>query len=248
VAGRGDSPDENVVIELDRAVRTRVSLLAGLRVGPIADVASLGVSYRQESTSRAAGPTRTVAGSVLVDDAVDFLEFWSPHELTVGLAASPIASLSLSLDAVWAKWSDFRSIHNQSPAHPFDDVVLWRAGVEWALAAPVTLRAGYGFEPTPVPAQRGDSNYLDADRHVLAAGVGLDLAVWGLFPAVIDLHVRGQLLAEQRVSKAIGALTDADPAMTGQQVDNRGFPAFEAGGSVWQLGVTFTLVLAEGGS
>jgi long-chain fatty acid transport protein len=39
----------------------------------------------------------------------------------------------------------------------------------------VPLRAGYVYEPTPVPDQRGETNLIDADRHSWTLGLGVAL-------------------------------------------------------------------------
>jgi long-subunit fatty acid transport protein len=44
------------------------------------------------------------------------------------------------------------------------------------------VRAGYAFEPSPVPEQSAATNFLDSDRHLLAGGAAVQLA--GLEPWV----------------------------------------------------------------
>ena len=40
-------------------------------------------------------------------------------------------------------------------------------------------------------------------------------------------------------------LTDSDDDVAGRQIDNLGYPGFEAGGEVWQAGLTFTLFFGD---
>ena len=118
-----------------------------------------------------------------------------------------------------------------------------RAGVEWSGIAGLALRTGYSFEPTPVPTQSGDLNLLDADRHVLALGAGLDLREMVDVDVALDVHVRTHLLGTQRDEKVDDQLTDADLDAAGRQIDNLGYPGISSSGSFWQGGLTLTFFL-----
>ena len=54
-----------------------------------------------------------------------------------------------------------------------------RIGVEWlALKTPalsMMLRTGYFFEASPVPSQRGQTNFVDSDKHGVSVGVGFEI-------------------------------------------------------------------------
>ncbi|MGZ3422089.1 MAG: OmpP1/FadL family transporter [Polyangiales bacterium] len=57
------------------------------------------------------------------------------------------------------------------------DTISPRIGIERAIRMTAQsgfrLRAGYAFEPTPLPKQHGPENLLDSSRHVLTAGAGI---------------------------------------------------------------------------
>ncbi len=63
------------------------------------------------------------------------------------------------------------------PSPGYRNVVTPRIGVERRLdlasTARLALRAGYAFEPTPVPEQTGVRNTFDADRSVVSCGWGV---------------------------------------------------------------------------
>lgn len=42
-------------------------------------------------------------------------------------------------------------------------------------ALKMRVRGGYGYVPTPVPPQNGLTNYMDADRHMIALGAGFEV-------------------------------------------------------------------------
>jgi hypothetical protein len=244
VPGLGDTVDENVVIDIERELKVRAAFSAGIVVQPI-DELSFGLAWHDQQVVRAIGQLITLAGPVVLDDELDFLEFWSPQQVAAGVAVYPSTDLSLSVDAVLEMWSGFQTIHNEEPEPPFEDTITIRGGAAWVATPGIELRAGYGFQPTPIPAQNGDTNLLDADRHEIALGIGFDLRELAFGGSMIDLHLRTQLLATQRGTKVVDTLTDADDGEPGQQIDNLGFPGFEAGGEVWQFGITFTLFFGD---
>ena len=236
VPGRGESVDDNVVLHIDRELKAKAAPVAGLRLVPHPAVA-LGMAWRAAVVSRAYGPNDTVAGNLLVADAIDFYEFMAPEEWAFGVVGRVTEAVSVSADAVWSRWSEFRTIHNLVADPSFDDVLLMRTGVEWAPEGAWRMRGGYGFEPSPVPEQPAVTNYMDADRHVVALGVGLQ---WESIS--IDAHLRGHLMRERSFTKELDRLGDADDALEGVQIENLGFPAYAAGGGFYQAGLTLTLV------
>lgn len=243
-ARRGETPDEGVEVSLERQLRIEGSALAGARWRATRWLA-LGLAWRQRVTAAARGDNDTRAGPVVVDAEIDFYEMFAPQQLAFGVLLRPLPSLSVSADVVWARWSGYRTIHNEDPEPAFDDVVDTRIGVEWKPLDFWTVRAGYGFEPTPVPPQRGTSNFLDSDRHVLGLGLGLDLEPRGWARMRVDLHARWHVLESRRTAKDRDALPDADPDRPGTQIDNLGYPGLRSGGTVAQGGITVTIPLDE---
>ena len=59
---------------------------------------------------------------------------------------------------------------------------------------------GYGFVPTPVPDQTGITNYMDSDRHVVSAGVGLRYFPRSA-PGPINIDLGGQY--QQLVTRTV---------------------------------------------
>jgi long-chain fatty acid transport protein len=113
------------------------------------------------------------------------------------------------------------------------DRVVPHVGVEWrALRRPTWegfLRGGYEFARSPIGAQLGATNYVDRDRHTVAAGLGLRLlAPARVLPGDVRLDVHAAL------SELPTATTlKRDPAdLVGD---------YTAGGHIWNLGVTATV-------
>jgi hypothetical protein len=241
-ATRSDDIDRNVVVELHRELQIGAAVLTGITAQPLPEV-GLGFAFRGKQTAAAVGPNDTVAGPVRVDAAIDFLEFFAPATLALGAVVRPFPELMLALDASYAIWSEFRSIQNAVPTPGFHDTVEVRFGAEWLARDFFAVRAGYAFEPTPVPMQSGVQSFLDADRHVLSLGLGLDLEKLRVARMRIDVHGRVHALARQRAVKDPATLGDADPDAPGVQIDNLGYPGFTSSGSLLQLGVTLSFPL-----
>lgn len=147
-----------------------------------------------------------------------------PQQIAVGCSWDPIDSLTVDVDVTWVDWSAYKSpvtrvtadtrIEGAPPglipekAAPtdvkpmnFHDRFVPRVGVEWrAPLGPkerghrLALRAGYSYERTPIPEQRSLTNYVDADRHAIGAGVGLSLHhLVEELPGDLRLDVHAQL-------------------------------------------------------
>lgn len=239
-AARGETPQEGVVIDLERELVIQAAPTFGVRA-QAHEWVGLGMAYRHRIATAASGPNDTRAGPLVVNDEIDFIDFIEPDELAGGIAITPDRRWSASLDVIYARWSRFRTIHNREPDPRFEDVFNVRLGLEHSPVKSVAMRLGYAFEPSPVRAQHAESNLLDGHRHVVALGAGWDLARWA--PIRFDAHVSGHILHTRGATKDPALLGDADPEARGQQIDNLGYPGFRAGGGVWQLGLTATFAL-----
>ncbi len=111
----------------------------------------------------------------------------------------------------------------------FVDVLIPRVGAMYALSlspdAKAELRAGYAFEPSPVPEQTGAANYLDSARQVISAGYGLELAE-PLPPVRLDFFYQQHVLMPRTHTKDAGV----DPS-------NAGSPSVKSKGFVFNTGV-----------
>lgn len=179
-----------------------------------------------------------------------------PRQVTLGARAKLLDDrLTVNLDLAYEQWSAYESSVSLSEAHldvklppglpvtipknpeptrlippNFRDRLVPRLGAEYQMemseAIEMPWRAGYAYERSPVPDQRGVTNFVDSDRHVLSAGVGLRL----LRPLAelpgelrIDAHVQWSILPERVTRK------DNPADFVGD---------FHAGGSILALGGT----------
>jgi hypothetical protein len=244
-ATRGDTTDEGVIVSAEREVRLEPAFVAGALVRPLPSLA-IGAAFHQAIVSRAAGPTDLRAGPVRVDDPLDFTLFYDPEQWSIGVLFQPLSEISISADVVWARWSGYRTVLSEIPDPRFEDTVSIRAGGEWRRSF-FAVRLGYAFEPSPVPPQVGRTTLIDADRHVLSAGLGLDLEPLASFPLRIDLHARVHAIGAASATKDAERLGDRDGVARGQQIADLGYPGFDARLGLVQLGLTVTIALSGSG-
>lgn len=123
-------------------------------------------------------------------------------------------------------------VKNQPVAMGAVDVLEPRLGVEWqvaepaALAAPLVLRFGLKYRPTPLPRADGAANYLDAPATTIALGAGIvtgDPLALATQPLHVDLAVSTTFLARRTVQK----LDPNDPVQ-----------ATSVSGAAWHLALT----------
>jgi hypothetical protein len=257
---------------VDEQVPSVARLIAGVTWSPRADL-RLGLALRQRFEVPFATVARTeVAGEPIDLDLAASGQF-SPAQATAGATWSG-AGARISLDVTFARWSTYPGpfvevksalplvgpLAAALPAVPWQDTIGAKAGGELEVGR-ATVRGGYGFETSPVPAEQpGITNLLDGPKHTIGAGFGWR---WpraaGGKEVRVDVHVQAQLVGARRLRKdvlASGAdggsfdglrdevVDDAnDPATLGAQISNPGYPSIAGGGQVFSGGVTLEVGL-----
>ncbi len=234
---------------------------------------SLGAAFRQKFSIPFATTANTlVAGEPIdVDIAADGL--FTPTTVVVG-AGWREPRFEVAAETAWANWSAYPGpfvrvksalplvgpLAGQLPEVPFRDTVAVRAGGELrgggGRQVGWSLRGGWAFETSPVPAgQAGVTNLVDGFKNLVALGAGLRLPrALGGKPLRLDCHAAVQLVARRTLRKEIfdgngeydpfrslrdELIDDAGtPETLGVQVSNPGFPTLRSGGQVFSGGVT----------
>ena len=137
-------------------------------------------------------------------------DLFQPAQATVGAAARLTPRWMVAFDLGWHRWSVFENpaakidlgldlgpfqdlvdIPPQEPlpAPHYHDIAVPRVGVEHT-RGDTRWRAGYRYEPSPAPPQRGATNFIDNDKHTLALGAGIDkLGLGGIILKPISFDV-----------------------------------------------------------
>ncbi len=113
-----------------------------------------------------------------------------PESVTMGVMVKPMDRLSLEFDAVWTKWSAYKSlIVNYDDPQPgfggpgvhgdklasdkkWDNTWRFQFGAEYALTDSVDLRAGYVYDQSPVNDDYEDYAVPCTDRQIVTLGAG----------------------------------------------------------------------------
>ncbi len=124
---------------------------------------------------------------------------------------------TVALGVTGKRWSDYpgpaSATTDNSPQPPdpsFGDTLVPRAGLErrWDFAGGthVAVRGGYFFEPSPAPSATPSRAYMDNDRHVFTAGLGLG-ATAARTRFTVDLFAQAHWLAPRDAVASSGTLS-----------------------------------------
>jgi long-chain fatty acid transport protein len=146
---------------------------------------------------------------------------------------------TFALGTTFKRWSEYpgplvaTTENSKPPAAPgFGDTWVLRIGAEHRWNYPrshIALRAGYFYEPTPVPLAQWVSNYLDNDRHVATLGVSIGGRAFGT-QLTMETFAQLHILATRTSTKALGV-----------PLDNPGAPSITYGGSAFVFGLAGTV-------
>jgi long-chain fatty acid transport protein len=152
---------------------------------------------------------------------------YDPLAAVVEAAWRPTDALLVTGGLTYERWSDFplptENVLAAAPAQAppnFSDTVQPRLGVELTIPAGIALRAGYAFVPTPAPDATGAQAFIDNNRHVITAGVGLSAP-----PFHVDAWGQAHVLQARHTERPNGQ------------------PAVDSGGAIWVGGMLVGLDL-----
>jgi long-subunit fatty acid transport protein len=245
-----DPSAQRATASIDVSLPTRVAPVAGIWLTPHPDW-RIALTYRGSLSLDVSIDTHVaIDAGILKGQAITGFsasDYYSPAELTLGVAYNATRTVTLTAEATWYRWSqapsplptaqamiqigipiDVVQVSIPSAAYQPSDTVATRAGIEARLSPKpwldVELRGGASFEPTPYPRQTGMTSLADNDKFVLAAGAGLvfrDLGEILRGPVRLDFYLQAHLLRERFHPKD-------DPLGP--------TPSFRSGGSLWASG------------
>ena len=170
---------------------------------------------------------RTIEPIPAMDVPVKSLTGFNPQKVLLGISGKPYPGGLIAVDAIWQQWSRWINYFYQRPDPPLRDTWTVRVGLEhtfyppWAWLPSFSLRAGWYYQPTPVPSQNGQFNLLDCSKNVYAAGFGFSIGrVLGIIrtPVKFDFGMQVHDLVPRSISN------DHD----------ENFPRMAIGGRVYQ--------------
>ncbi len=176
-----DLNDLDVAGNADIDVDTRICPTAGIMLFPI-DHLRLGYTFRNELSldiypvilqGRA---TQTIIDlgdlALPLYQFIKFNAYFMPQQHNWGVSYLFADKCLVSFDLSFFRWSRFSKIGFDRPDPPFKDIWIPRFGIEYGLSEKIAVRLGYFFEPSPVPDQTSETNFLDNDKHMFSMGGG----------------------------------------------------------------------------
>jgi long-chain fatty acid transport protein len=125
-------------------------------------------------------------------------------------AAYTMGKLTVEVDADWTFWHSFNNlpitIQNPVPTLPstenptqWEDVVAFRLGVEYRVTDPLSLRAGFVYDPTPVPASTMSPLLPDSIKLDYMLGAGYKIGAWTIDVAGMYIDKKDRTVSNIRV-------------------------------------------------
>jgi long-chain fatty acid transport protein len=108
-----------------------------------------------------------------------------PEIAVVGVAVTPVAPLTLMVDAQWTGWSvftevplQFERLGDQTLVQNYVDTWSYRVGGEYAFGGPsdVRLRAGWLYNEAATPDETVTASLPENERNVFSLGAGVRLS------------------------------------------------------------------------
>lgn len=146
---------------------------------------SLGLTYRSKTDTDFDGDIK-ISGTKVANIKMDYDH---PDQVQVGVRYRPHDKISMEADLVWTNWR-----HNEYQRETFSPYLIlptvteksydrsWnntnqiRLGLEWQALDFLAVRAGYFYDPTPIPDDTFDMMWPDADKKTYSLGLGFNFA------------------------------------------------------------------------
>jgi long-chain fatty acid transport protein len=112
-----------------------------------------------------------------------------PQIAGIAYAVRPVTPWKIEADAVWSEWSTLQEIPIESPNKAFNgqaiptkyhDTWSFRLGTQVDLDAHWSVRGGYAYGTSAVPAKYFSPLVPDSNYHLFSVGLGYSTDVWSL--------------------------------------------------------------------
>jgi long-chain fatty acid transport protein len=196
----------------------------GVKFMPIKSLA-LAAVYRESKTGTLKPELKIFVGEEQILPTITIFNLFNyePREVVLAAMYSFRERFVFELDFTWMDYSNYQvstpryefedevpewvrtlMSMNNFPDPDFSDIFVPRLGSEFTVNKYFTLRGGYYYQASPVPDQRGITNYADADKHVISIGGGVNAFLPPQIlesPIHIDFVFQVQILEERSVVK-----------------------------------------------
>ena len=239
-------PNHNKLLKIEMEDDFNWSFNVGVQYKPIEQV-TLGVTYRSKTDVDLDGDAKVehwdgINGNVDVDD----VEIDHPDQVQVGVRYAPSKKISLELDAVWTQWSLIDSytakfnpdLMGSTSEHEskrnWKNTIQLRIGGEWNINDMFSLRAGYFYDPSPIPDETFDTMWPDADRKTYSIGAGIN------FTKHLSLDLVFQYSIAEYKREIGGESVNLNESYSNPVTKEEGHVSMEADGYLLGYGATLT--------
>lgn len=251
-----------VLLDSDIGVQAAVSPHVGVAYTPVPELRLAATVHTPQKMEIETGFEYVLATGNEQRATVQFTHAYMP--LTLAVAGDyRLGPVELVGTVTFARWSKYLDRHSERP-HPdyaWRDTLTGAVGARYATGA-TDVFLDLAYQPSPVPAQTGRTNYVDNDRVGVVGGATHQFTLWGAtFRAGAQLqghrllprHVTKfdtpdgddyypQLVVDELPDDAVdGILGDPIPGRDGLQTNNPGFPGFGSEG--WVVGGALQLAV-----
>jgi long-chain fatty acid transport protein len=116
-----------------------------------------------------------------------------PMSVSGGVAYAPIENLEVEVNAVWIDWSSFDTLTIELPGgaetsspQNYGDTVTYRLGVEYGIPeVEAAVRAGFIYDPTPIPRTTLTARLPDINRRNLTIGGSKHFGDYGVHLGIL---------------------------------------------------------------
>lgn len=220
---------KEVKIGIDGRLPLDLAPTAGIQYRPT-DWLSLGAAYHGKTQVKVVIPANInlpSPSSETIPLLVTFRDVYKPHQVEMGFGVKPLKGLLISGALSWVNFADYVppvleiKLNSNSPLtgsmekllnqfittynYEFKDYWIPRFGVEYKVTSHLDARAGYFYRNSSVPAQIGDTSFIDPPTHGIGAGIGISFSdPLDIIPnpVKVDFAYQGHFLQKVTVTKA----------------------------------------------
>ncbi|HTE44563.1 MAG TPA: hypothetical protein VK636_04900 [Gemmatimonadaceae bacterium] len=258
-----------IQLDMDASVNIGISPHFGVSYKPTDRLRLTATAHTPQRVELGTSFKFLLANGIEQSSGLTFVLDYTPWQIGLGasydILQEKAQTLTVAATALYADWSSYIDRHGEkpSPAFAWANTLSPTVGLRYRLGD-VSTSLDLSYTPTPVPLQRGRTNYVDNDRASGGLGAKYDFQLFGSAMSVgAQLQVSrlvprhqaklatptradGAVLAPDRVKDELpdDAQKSGDPVAgaEGLQTNNPGWPGFASGG--WILAAALYLSLA----
>lgn len=203
--------------KLDVNATLEMAPIAGIIIMPL-DELRIGATWRDSlNPVHFMGDVNVViatpAGNIhLPSFAPSLYDIYQPEEISGSIAYEFAQRLLVAVELTYVKWSGFNLPYGRTyPENIFEDIFVWRGGLEYRVTENVMARLGYYYQPSPInDVPQPKTQLLDTDQHVFSTGLGY---VWRFperffgHPIEFDLYVQYHHLPRRTLDTVAGPMS-----------------------------------------